>query len=141
MRFYWLAVGVLCVWRVTHLLFGEDGPWGAVAKLRQFAGNGFWGELLDCFYCLSLWISAPLAYLLGESRLEQILLWPALSAGAILLERSTSSRFHAPPAHYFEDEENNHALLQRQKNAVPSAQSTTAPHPPPQPQHADRGHL
>jgi hypothetical protein len=113
MRFYWLALGVLCVWRVTHLFYGEDGPWGVMAKLRQRAGDGFWASLLDCFYCLSLWMAAPLAYLLGETRKERLLLWPALSAGAILLERITSAEDKVPPATYFEDEKENYELLRR----------------------------
>jgi hypothetical protein len=104
-RFYWLTVGVLCVWRVTHLFYGEDGPWNALAKLRQWAGEGFWGGLLDCFYCLSLWMAAPFAYLLGQTRLEKLLLWPALSGGAILLERITSREQRVPPVQYFEDAE------------------------------------
>jgi hypothetical protein len=88
--FYQLVVGVLVAWRITHLLFAEDGPWDVVIRLRQKAGAGFWGELLDCFYCLSLWIAAPLAFLLGGGWVERLFLWPALSAGAILLERLTS---------------------------------------------------
>lgn len=104
MRFYWLIVGTLCVWRVTHLLYGEDGPWNTLAKLRQWAGRGFWASLLDCFYCLSMWIAAPFAWLLGETRTEKLLLWPALSGGAILLERITSHNKIAP-VHYFEDAE------------------------------------
>lgn len=58
-------------------------------RLRRRAGNGFWGELLDCFYCLSLWVAAPFALWLGEHLAECLLLWPALSGGAILLERMT----------------------------------------------------
>ena len=90
MDFYQLVVGVLVVWRITHLLFAEDGPWDVVIRLRRQAGVGFWGKLLDCFYCLSLWIAAPLALLLASGWAERLLLWPALSAGAILLERLTS---------------------------------------------------
>jgi hypothetical protein len=88
--FYRLVLGVLVVWRVTHLLFAEDGPWDVILKLRRQAGAEFWGKLLDCFYCLSLWIAAPLAMLLGLGWTERLLLWPALSAGAILLELLTS---------------------------------------------------
>ena len=90
MEFYRLLLGVLVVWRVTHLLFGEDGPWDVVIRLRRRAGAGVVGRLLDCFLCLSLWIAAPLAMLLGGGWTERLLLWPALSAGAILLERVTS---------------------------------------------------
>jgi hypothetical protein len=53
--------------------------------LRRVAGNGFWRKLLDCFYCLSVWVAAPLAFLLGKSWCELALLWPSLSAGASLL--------------------------------------------------------
>jgi len=87
---YWLVLGVLGVWRLTHLLVAEDGPWEVVIRLRRRAGTGFWGNLLDCFYCLSLWIAAPFALLLGSGWKERLLLWPALSAGAILIERMTS---------------------------------------------------
>ena len=90
MDFYRLVLGVLVVWRITHLLFAEDGPWDVVIPLRRQAGAGFWGKLLDCFNCLSLWIAAPLVLLLGGGWTERLLLWPALSAGAILLERLTS---------------------------------------------------
>jgi hypothetical protein len=90
--FYRIVLGVLVVWRVTHLLFAEDGPWNVVIRLRRQAGAGFWGKLLDCFYCLSLWIAAPLALLLGGGWTERLLLWPALSAGAILLELTETRR-------------------------------------------------
>jgi hypothetical protein len=35
-------------------------------------------------------VAAPLALLLGGAWAERLLLWPALSAGAILLERVAS---------------------------------------------------
>ena len=92
MGYYWLVLGTLTVWRITHLLFAEDGPWDSVVRLRRLAGTGFLGALLDCFHCLSLWSAAPFALLLGGDWMERLLLWPALSAGAILLERFASSR-------------------------------------------------
>jgi hypothetical protein len=89
MRFYLLIVGILAVWRLAHLLYGEDGPWNLMAHLRQRSGQGFWGQLLDCFYCLSLWVALPFAAALGDGLYNRVLLWPALSAGAIVLERLT----------------------------------------------------
>jgi hypothetical protein len=122
MRFYGLIVGLLAVWRITHLLAAEDGPGEILARLRRCAGDGFWGRLLDCFYCLSLWAAVPVAWLLvllgrgtsggagavraggGEGVAARgahgggaggggwelaVLLWLALSAGAILIERLT----------------------------------------------------
>lgn len=125
MHFYWLLVGVLCVWRVTHLLNAEDGPWDLLVRLRRRAGQGFFGELLDCFYCLSVWISAPLAWWLGSGWKERLLLWPALSAGAIFVERLTSYREEGSPASptYFEDPED-HDVLLRQKEGTTSGGSS-----------------
>jgi hypothetical protein len=53
----------------------------------------------DCFYCLSMWIAAAFAAAAGSSWSERLLLWPALSGAAILLERATGPA----PAAYFED--------------------------------------
>ena len=75
MRAYRFILGLLTVWRITHLLHAEDGPWDIVVRLRRAAGNGFWGKLLDCFYCLSLWSAVPLALLLGRTW------WNALYCG------------------------------------------------------------
>ena len=59
---YRLVLGSLVTWRLTHLLNAEDGPWQVLVKLRRAAGDGMLGQLLDCFYCLSLWVAAPFAY-------------------------------------------------------------------------------
>jgi hypothetical protein len=106
MRFYWLTLEVLAVWRLTHLLQAEDGPWNLIVRLRKFAGNGFWGQLLDCFYCLSLWIAAPFAWFLGQGVLERLLLWLALSGAAILLERITNTKKTMPEPYWKEEDLN-----------------------------------
>jgi len=111
MRFYRLLIGILSVWRITYLLNAEDGPWDVVVHLRRMAGDGFWGQLLDCFYCLSMWIAAPFAVYLGERLGERILLWPTLSAGAILLERTTDRGHSEPPAFFIEDSEDEDGML------------------------------
>lgn len=116
---YWLLLAVLGVWRTTHLLQAEDGPWGIVVRLRRFAGNGFWGELLDCFYCLSLWIAVPFALEVGASWKERLLLWPALSGAAILLERMTATSaavFSEDLAESSQEEEDNHVVLRQPKD-------------------------
>lgn len=114
MKFYWLTLGVLSVWRVTHLLNAEDGPWNLVARLRRRAGTGFWADLLDCFYCLSVWVAVPLAYFIGRLWPERLLLWLALSGGAILLERLAPDRTAAPAYYsdYSEDKEIPNVLRQ-----------------------------
>jgi hypothetical protein len=97
---YRLLLGVLSVWRITHLFQAEDGPWDVIVRIRRAAGEGFPGKLLDCFYCLSLWVSLPVAWVIGQTIVERTLLWLAFSAGAILLERSA-----AAAVSYEEDQE------------------------------------
>ena len=72
-QIYWLVLGILCAWRITHLLQAEDGPWNLILRLRTLAGKGFPAQLLDCFYCLSLWVAAPLAWVVGETLTERLL--------------------------------------------------------------------
>ena len=114
MRFYWLIVGTFAVWRVTHLFAAEDGPWQLLARLRRRAPEGLFAGLLDCFYCLSLWIAVPVAWLIGEGWKERALLWLALSGGAILLERATVRSNTVPPAAYHEDPEDNDGMLRKE---------------------------
>lgn len=104
MRGYLFLLGLLGVWRVTHLLHAEAGPGRVVSKLRQAAGGGLLGHAMDCFRCLSLWTAAPFALLIGDGALECGLLWLALSGGAILLD-ALWRRLDGPPvARYVEDE-------------------------------------
>lgn len=100
MNFLFLTLAVLSCWRVTHLFNAEDGPGDVLAHLRRAAGEGFFGKLLDCFYCLSLWVAAPIALLGSRDWKEWLLSWLATSGGAILLERAT-----APPPTVWHEEE------------------------------------
>lgn len=116
MDFYWLTLGILAVWRLSHLLVYEDGPFEAIAKFREHIGHAHLGRVLDCFYCLSLWIAIPVALVLGHDLREYIFLWLGYSAGAILLERLTEhpsvppiqrpfTDSATPPLIYWEDKE------------------------------------
>lgn len=82
-----LVLTVLAVWRITHLLAREDGPWAVVARLREGLGDTVAGRLLDCFKCLSLWVAVPFAWMVGAGP-PRVLAWLALSGGAVLLEES-----------------------------------------------------
>ena len=79
----------LAVWRLAHLLSQEDGPFDLVFKLRTKAGQRFFGRLLDCFFCLSLWLAVPFAYLLSTDWFTSIVSWLALSGAASLLFKAT----------------------------------------------------
>lgn len=98
MSFVEFLIGVLAVWRVTHLLHAEDGPWRLSARLRRAAGSGFLGRLLDCFYCLSIWIAVPAALVMAEDWVSRILLWLGLSGGAVVIQRLLP-----PEVEYHED--------------------------------------
>ena len=113
MRWYWFTLGALAVWRIAHLLNAEDGPWDALTRLRRAAGAGVWGSLLDCFYCLTFWISLPFAYVLGSTWKERIVLWLALSGAASLLQQATS-RQEFVPVEYSETEVDRHVLRKEQ---------------------------
>lgn len=89
------ALASLAVWRVAHLLAEEDGPVDVVVRLRRRVGSGQLGELMDCFYCLSVWVAAPAGLAVVRRRRDAPLAWLALSGAACLLERATAEC--APP--------------------------------------------
>lgn len=91
MDFFLLVVTSLVCWRVTHLFNKEDGPFEVIYRLRKLAGAGFFGSLLDCFYCLSLWTALPLGIWLGQDCWQKILFWWAISGAACLLEQATAA--------------------------------------------------
>lgn len=86
------AVGSLATWRVTHLIAEEDGPADVVARLRAWAGDGPLGEAMDCFMCLSVWVSLPIAVAVARRRRDVPLTCLALSGAACLLEQATRER-------------------------------------------------
>src|SRR5215467_895100 len=93
-------VVALAVWRVTHLIAAEDGPWNIIRRFRKSLEGTIWGSLVTCFLCLSLWVAIPFSLALGSTLKDYLLFTLALSGAAILLERATS----APPPLYFEEE-------------------------------------
>lgn len=113
MKFYAFILGALAVWRVTHWLSLEDGPWNLAAALRGAAGPRLNG-VLSCFYCLSLWIACPFALFLGDSWPERLLLALALSASAILAERATAQAAARSVPPYWEDPEVKDGLLRKE---------------------------
>jgi hypothetical protein len=124
MNFYWLLLGTLAVWRLTHLFSAEDGPWNLIFRLRKLASDGFWGGLMDCFYCLSLWFAVPAAYWIGRTWLERVLLWPALSAGAILLERLIPAKSGLAETEFTESElhpQENPNVLRQEPSSISHA--------------------
>jgi len=85
----WLrfVMAALAVWRVTHLIAREDGPWDVIARARRWAAESFLGKLMDCFLCLSVWVAAAATLILGPPPRDWVLVWLALSGAACLLDR------------------------------------------------------
>lgn len=86
-RTFRFALAGLAAWRLTHLLALEDGPADVVVKLRVRAGSGPFGELMDCFDCLSIWVAAGFAPFVARRPGERVLSWLALSGVACALQR------------------------------------------------------
>ena len=105
MSLLWLLAAALACWRITHLLHGEDGPWKMFARVRHRAHGSTFGEAFECFFCLSIWVALPLALLTGVNWGERALLWPALSAAAVLIERAAFPLTFEVVPEYHEDKE------------------------------------
>ena len=86
-----IVLGSLATWRLAHLVAEEDGPANVIARARARAGTSQLGELMDCFYCLSLWAALPFALVTAPRRRDVPLTLLALSGAACLLERTTSN--------------------------------------------------
>ena len=111
-----LIVYALAVLRVTNLLWVEEGPWEVFAKLRSTAGihvaeknqgtweNGnytitelqgqriattFFGKLLNCPMCISVWLSVPavVAFSLKIWWLDLLAVWLAISGLCVIYYR------------------------------------------------------
>lgn len=85
----------LATWRLTHLVAEEDGPFDLVARLRKALGDSQAGRAMDCFYCSSLWLAAPMALLVSGDLQDWTVSWLALSGAACLLQQMTQP----PPEH------------------------------------------
>ena len=103
MAWFYFIVSTLAVWRLTHLFGKEDGPFDIIFLIRKKAGTGFFAKLLDCFYCLSIWMALPFGIWLGANWLQKIILWLALSGAACLLEQATTKNDPPDTAEYRED--------------------------------------
>ena len=93
------VVAALAVWRLSHLLAAEDGPWDVIVRLRRGLGTTNWGKLMDCFYCLSVWISIPFAFFVANGVLDRLVVWLALSGASSLANKFTKEPvIFEPPA-------------------------------------------
>lgn len=100
MMLYVLAA--LAVWRVTHMLLRETGPWGLIRRLRIALGViydredettlvGFRYELTVCMWCLSVWtgtIAVAIMWLVEPVWVRYVLFTPfAISAVCVMIDK------------------------------------------------------
>src|SRR5262245_43204684 len=83
----------LATWRIAFLLVREDGPGGALARLRRGLGDGLPGRLLGCIKCVGLWVAFPLAFFVGGDWTELVVTWLALAGVAALVDEWTRPPF------------------------------------------------
>jgi hypothetical protein len=82
-------LAALAVWRLTHLISKEDGPWDLMIGFRRVLANSLLGGVVSCFYCLSVWVAIPFVFFVPGTVIERIVVWLALSGAAVVLERMT----------------------------------------------------
>jgi hypothetical protein len=88
-----IILAVLATWRVTSLLVYEEGPANIFARLRKRSAGSPLKGLLDCFWCASVWVAAPVAVLAWWSAWRMMALgWLAASAGAIIVDNLMPER-------------------------------------------------
>lgn len=88
----------LATFRISSLLVKEDGPFGIFAKLRRAVGitvneygqreaDTFLGELLNCVWCVSVWVGVgwAVSYYLAPTFTTWFALPLALSTVAIVI--------------------------------------------------------
>jgi len=94
-----LLIIALAAWRLTSLLNVEAGPYNVLSKFRHLVGirideygqpygTNQLAEMVNCSWCLSLWVG--LAWAIGYITWEYtwlVALPFALSASAIVIER------------------------------------------------------
>lgn len=96
-RWFRLVIAILATWRVAHLVAHEDGPFDLIVRIRAHAGASTVGDLMDCPYCLSMWVAIPFAFTLAGSKPAWLAAWLAISGGASLLECYVQ-QVHGPAA-------------------------------------------
>ena len=83
---FWIRffLAALATWRVCHLLAGEDGPGGIMARLRLRLGR-----LADCFGCLS--VAGPRACAGRRGRRSRPLFLKPLQKGAAAVAQALAA--------------------------------------------------
>ena len=84
-----MIVDALIVWRLTHLIQAEDGPFDLIfkfhLKLKQLRVKSL-SKLFNCFQCFSVWAGISVALIRLGLHWTSLTYGIALSGAAILLQ-------------------------------------------------------
>ena len=101
MSLFSFVILCLATWRISSLLVQEDGPFFIFRKIRELSGikhdsdgdifevpETFFSGILSCVWCCSVWTAffVWIFWLIFRDILIMIALWPAISAGTIILD-------------------------------------------------------
>ena len=81
------ALSALAAWRVTALIAYESGPFHVFDRVRRLLVTLRLTQLVGCFHCLALWISALVVLAVYELTWWSVLLWLAVAGAASIVER------------------------------------------------------
>jgi hypothetical protein len=92
---FWFVVLVFAVYRLSHLIAKDDGPWRFIHGIRELVLNKYgydsWqADGIHCTLCLSIWFSIPAAFCMKpENIVIGFVYWMAIACGALIIERLT----------------------------------------------------
>ncbi len=97
-RLILILLSALATWRVGYFIINEDGPFDIMDRIRIFVGvkyattgqpygHNIFSKLISCFYCLSVWLSFGIWWLVAgmETTLDMVSVL-AVSAVSIMIK-------------------------------------------------------
>lgn len=88
MTWFSFILALLAVYRVSHLLTQEDGPFDLFSTLREKLGQATWvGRGAACLLCVSFWLSALPAFYLARTYVEFALYWGGIAGGVLVIRK------------------------------------------------------
>jgi hypothetical protein len=83
----------LAAYRVSHLVTRESGPWRCFDRMREYLWNrGFLTlyELVNCFFCFSLWVCLVPAVFLAPTVKDFFVLWLSIGGAVLIMDKLTN---------------------------------------------------
>jgi len=89
-----IVLAVLAVFRLAQLLALDDGPFDVFERLRR-SGHAQWRKLVNCPYCLGVWLSAGVVPLIvwDHPVSDIVLLALGVAGGQALIESIAESAY------------------------------------------------